>query len=26
WAERVGADLVRGAEGADTGSVIFDAI
>ncbi|MDQ1402384.1 MAG: fused signal recognition particle receptor, partial [Actinomycetota bacterium] len=26
WAERVGADLVRGAEGADPGSVIFDAI
>jgi fused signal recognition particle receptor len=26
WAERVGADLVRGAEGADPGSVVFDAV
>ncbi|MGH9130234.1 MAG: signal recognition particle-docking protein FtsY [Acidimicrobiales bacterium] len=26
WAERVGADLVRGAEGGDPGSVIFDAV
>ncbi len=25
WAERVGADLVRGAEGGDPGSVVFDA-
>ena len=26
WAERVEADLVRGAEGADPGSVVFDAV
>jgi fused signal recognition particle receptor len=26
WAERAGADLVRGAEGADPSSIIFDAI
>ena len=26
WAERAGADLVRGAEGGDPGSVIFDAV
>ena len=26
WASRVGADLVRGAEGADPGSVVFDAV
>ncbi len=26
WAERSGADLVRGAEGGDPGSVIFDAV
>ncbi len=26
WAERVGADIVRGAEGADPGSVVFDAV
>jgi fused signal recognition particle receptor len=26
WAERVGADLVRGQEGADPGSVVFDAM
>lgn len=26
WAKRVGADLVRGAEGGDPGSVIFDAV
>ncbi|HEV2368474.1 MAG TPA: signal recognition particle-docking protein FtsY [Acidimicrobiales bacterium] len=26
WAERVGADLVRGGEGADPGSVVFDAV
>ena len=26
WAQRVGADIVRGAEGADPGSVIFDAV
>jgi len=26
WSERAGADLVRGAEGADPGSVIFDAV
>jgi fused signal recognition particle receptor len=26
WATRVGADLVRGAEGGDPGSVIFDAV
>ncbi len=26
WAERVGADLVRGAEGGDPSSVIFDAV
>jgi fused signal recognition particle receptor len=26
WAQRVGADLVRGAEGADPGAVIFDAV
>ena len=26
WAERTGADIVRGAEGADPGSVIFDAV
>ncbi len=26
WATRVGADLVRGAEGADPGSVVFDAV
>ena len=26
WAERVGADLVRGAEGGDPASVIFDAV
>jgi len=26
WAERVGADVVRGAEGADPGAVIFDAV
>ena len=26
WAQRVGADLVRGAEGADPGSVVFDAV
>lgn len=26
WAGRVGADLVRGAEGADPGSVVFDAV
>ena len=26
WAQRVGADLVRGAEGGDPGSVIFDAV
>ncbi len=26
WAERVGADLVRGAEGGDPGSVVFDAV
>ena len=26
WAARVGADLVRGAEGADPGSVVFDAV
>ena len=26
WADRVGAELVRGAEGADPGSVIFDAV
>jgi len=26
WAERSGADIVRGAEGADPGSIIFDAI
>jgi fused signal recognition particle receptor len=26
WAARVGADLVRGADGADPGSVIFDAV
>ena len=25
WAERVGADLVRGAEGGDPGAVVFDA-
>ncbi|MDP9070022.1 MAG: signal recognition particle-docking protein FtsY, partial [Actinomycetota bacterium] len=26
WAERVGADTVRGAEGGDPGSVVFDAV
>ena len=26
WAERVGADFVRGAEGGDPGSVVFDAV
>jgi fused signal recognition particle receptor len=26
WSQRAGADLVRGAEGADPGSVIFDAV
>ena len=26
WAARVGADLVRGADGADPGSVVFDAV
>src|SRR5213078_1062797 len=26
WADRVGADLVRGAEGGDPGSVVFDAV
>ncbi|GAC1518075.1 MAG: hypothetical protein NVS1B12_08930 [Acidimicrobiales bacterium] len=26
WAKRVGADVVRGAEGADPGAVIFDAV
>jgi fused signal recognition particle receptor len=26
WAQRVGADIVRGAEGADPGSVVFDAV
>jgi fused signal recognition particle receptor len=26
WADRVGADLVRGQEGADPGSVVFDAM
>ena len=26
WAERTGADLVRGAEGGDPGSVVFDAV
>jgi fused signal recognition particle receptor len=26
WAKRVGADLVRGAEGGDPGSVVFDAV
>ena len=26
WAERTGADLVRGQEGADPGSVVFDAM
>ena len=26
WAERVGADLVRGAEGGDPGSVVWDAV
>src|SRR5262249_56497076 len=26
WAERVGAELVRGQEGADPGSVVFDAM
>ncbi len=26
WAERSGADIVRGAEGADPGSIVFDAI
>ena len=26
WAERVGADMVRGQEGADPGSVVFDAM
>ncbi len=26
WAARVGADVVRGAEGADPGSVVFDAV
>jgi len=26
WAERVGADMVRGAEGGDPGSVVFDAV
>jgi fused signal recognition particle receptor len=26
WAQRVGADLVRGAEGGDPGAVVFDAI
>ncbi|HZT68079.1 MAG TPA: signal recognition particle-docking protein FtsY [Acidimicrobiales bacterium] len=26
WARRVGADLVRGAEGGDPGSVVFDAV
>ncbi|HET9731594.1 MAG TPA: signal recognition particle-docking protein FtsY [Acidimicrobiales bacterium] len=26
WAERAGADLVRGAEGGDPGSVVFDAV
>jgi fused signal recognition particle receptor len=26
WSKRAGADLVRGAEGADPGSVIFDAV
>lgn len=26
WSQRVGADVVRGAEGADPGSVIFDAV
>jgi fused signal recognition particle receptor len=26
WAKRAGADLVRGAEGADPGSVVFDAV
>ncbi len=26
WAERTGADIIRGAEGADPGSVVFDAI
>ncbi|MGH9073886.1 MAG: signal recognition particle-docking protein FtsY, partial [Acidimicrobiales bacterium] len=26
WAERVGADLVRGGEGGDPGSVVFDAV
>ena len=26
WADRVGADLVRGAEGGDPGAVIFDAV
>jgi fused signal recognition particle receptor len=26
WAERTGSDIIRGAEGADPGSVVFDAI
>jgi len=26
WAERSGADIIRGAEGADPGSIVFDAI
>ncbi len=26
WAERAGADIIRGAEGADPGSIVFDAI
>jgi fused signal recognition particle receptor len=26
WAERTGADIIRGAEGADPGSIVFDAI
>lgn len=26
WAERVGADIVRGAEGGDPGAIIFDAV
>jgi len=26
WAERVGADVVRGQEGADPGSIVFDAV
>jgi len=26
WAERAGADIIRGAEGADPGSIVFDAV